>query len=68
MTHHDRSTGLDNPQRLVWVVVIAATAGFLTSVVRLDSLLSALVFAAGAALISVLVVLLWDRFRGATRH
>ncbi len=63
MTHHHHRTGLDNQERLVWVAVIAATAGFLTSYFRLDSLPAALAFALGAALISVLVVLLWDRYR-----
>jgi uncharacterized membrane protein YfcA len=63
MTHRHHQTGLANPQRLVWVAVIAATAGFLTSYLRLESLSAALAFALGAALISVLVVLLWDRYR-----
>lgn len=66
MTHRHQSTGLDNPQRLVWVAVIAAVAGFLTSYFRLESLPAALLFAAGAALISVLAVLLWDRGRSPT--
>jgi hypothetical protein len=65
MTNSHRSTGLDNPQRLVWVAVIAAVAGFLTSYLRLESLPPALLFAAGSALISVLVVLSWDRYRSA---
>ena len=66
MTHPHHSTGLDNPQRLVWVAVIAAVAGFLTSYFRLESLPAALLFATGTALISVLVVLLWDRYRRPT--
>ncbi len=66
MSHRHHSTGLDNPQRLAWVAVIAAVAGFLTSYFRLDSIQAALIFAAGTALISVLVVVLWDRYRTPT--
>lgn len=63
MTDRHHSTGLGNPQRLAWVAVIAAVAGFLTSYLRLESLSGALAFAASTAAISVVVVLLWDWYR-----
>lgn len=68
MTPQHRSTGLDNPQRLVWVAVIAATAALLTGSLRVEPLTTAVLFVAGAALISVVVVLAGNRFRSTIRH
>ena len=53
--------------RLLWVGVIAAAAGFITTFLRTQSLLLAIGWALAAAVVSILVVALWDPRRKAGR-